>query len=225
MNTEEFVEWDVCNWGKALDYWEQNTSLCINQTKALEIGGRDGGLSLWLAQKNADVICSDRKGPTAKAKELHTRYGYDTKIQHMTLSALDIPFEEHFDIIFFKSVLGAIGLHDNRENQAKSVIEMHKALKPGGELWFAENLEGSPIHRFTREKFIPWASEWNYVNVKEMLNLLAVFSEVHYTTVGFLGAFGFNEFLRTLLGNIDTYSSDVLAPESWRYIIIGIAKK
>ncbi len=102
---------------------------------------------------------------------------------------------------------------------------MHKSLKSGGELWFAENLVASPIHRFMRAKFVPWGKKWRYITVTEMLNFLDIFSETKYITVGFLGAFGFNEFQRTILGNIDQIIVDKLVPKTWKYIMIGIAKK
>jgi hypothetical protein len=48
---------------------------------------------------------------------------------------------------------------------------------------------------------------------------------VKYTTVGFLGSFGRTARQRSLLGEIDNIICDIIVPESWRYIIIGIAKK
>jgi len=225
MELRDIIEWDVSNWGRSLGYWENNTSVVLEQAKALEIGGRHGGLSLWLAQKGADVLCSDIDGPSDKAEERHAKHNAFHAIRHASINALDIPFQNHFDIVFFKSVLGGIGQHNNKTDQIKAIQEMHKALKNGGELWFAENLVASPLHQFSRRRFVSWGERWRYVSIEEMLRFLDIFIEVRYTTVGFLGAFGLNEFQRTVLGRIDKAIIDKLVPETWRYIVIGVAKK
>lgn len=225
VELRDFIEWDISNWGRALEFWEDNTSVILEQAKALEVGGGHGGLSLWLAKNNVDVLCSDLEGPSDKAIEKHTKYNTTHPIKHDSINALDIPFQNHFDIVLFKSVLGGVGRNNNKDNQIKAIQEMHKSLKSGGELWFAENLVASPIHQFMRKNFVPWGNTWRYVGISEMLSYLGVFSEVKYTTVGFLGAFGLNEFQRIVLGNIDQIIVDKLVPKTWRYIIIGIAKK
>ncbi|MEE8452698.1 MAG: class I SAM-dependent methyltransferase [Thermoguttaceae bacterium] len=225
LSLRDCIEWDTTNWGRALEYWEENTSVVLEQAKALEVGARHGGLSLWLANKGVDVLCSDLDGPSDKAKESHKKYQTACPIEYDSINALDIPFETHFDIVLFKSVLGGVGSHDNKGNQARAIQQMHKALKNGGELWFAENLVASPIHRFIRNAFVPWGKSWRYVSIPEILGFMSVFSEVDYVTVGFLGAFGRNEFQRKILGKIDVAVIDKLAPEAWKYIIIGIAKK
>jgi hypothetical protein len=102
---------------------------------------------------------------------------------------------------------------------------MHKALKPGGELFFAENLIASPLHQFCRNRFVRWGSTWRYVSIQEMQQFLGGFSEVQYSTIGFAGAFGRSERQRDLLGRIDRLFFDRAVPEGWRYIIVGIAKK
>ena len=221
----DFIEWDISNWGRALSFWEDNTSVKLEQSRALEVGGRHGGLSLWLAKRNMDVLCSDLEGPSDKAKERHKYCNTTHPIKHASINALDIPFENHFDVVVFKSVLGSVGRNNNEDNQIKAIREMHKSLKNGGELWFAENLVASPIHRFLRDRFVPWAESWRYVSIIEMLSFLDIFSEVKFTTVGFLGAFGLNEYQRTVLGIIDKTIFDRLVPRTWRYIIIGVAKK
>ncbi len=64
MELRDFIEWDISNWSRVLEYWENNTSIILEQAKALEVGGRHGGLSLWLAQKDVNVLCSDLEGPS-----------------------------------------------------------------------------------------------------------------------------------------------------------------
>jgi hypothetical protein len=43
----DIVQWDVKSWSRALDYWESNIDWSKIQN-GLELGGREGGLSLWL---------------------------------------------------------------------------------------------------------------------------------------------------------------------------------
>jgi hypothetical protein len=58
-----------------------------------------------------------------------------------------------------------------------------------------------------------------------MLNHLSCFRKVEYRTVGLLGALGRTEPQRNLLGRIDRLFADRLAPEAWRYIIVGVARR
>ena len=102
---------------------------------------------------------------------------------------------------------------------------MYKALKPGGELLFAENLTSTKWHKFFRNKFTAGKFFWRYVTKEEIIGMLSLFSQYKYIAKGFLGAFGRNRKQRNILGRIDQTLLDHLIPESWRYIIIGIAKK
>jgi len=103
--------------------------------------------------------------------------------------------------------------------------QIHDALRPGGELWFAENIAGSPLHGFARRHFVPWGKSWRYPRIDEMLEFASMFSTVKYRTVGVLGAFGRTGRQRALLGRLDQAICDRLVPESWRYIMVGVAKK
>ena len=42
---KEIIEWDVINWGKFIDFIE-SANIDFNGKKVLEVGARDGGLSL-----------------------------------------------------------------------------------------------------------------------------------------------------------------------------------
>jgi hypothetical protein len=125
------------------------------------------------------------------------------------------------DIVLFKSMLGAIG---SKQGQARAVTEMHRALKRDGELFFAENLIGCPLHRFFRREFVRWGKTWRYVSVAEMEEFLAPFSDIQYRTVGFAAAFGRSEPQRNLLGIADKMLFNYTVPDRWRYIIVGVAK-
>jgi SAM-dependent methyltransferase len=225
ISSRKIIEWDIVNWSSALTYWEKTTSHDLSNSMVLEIGAYNGGLSLWFAGKNCKVVCSDLNGPTEKAKQKHLEHGVQNLIEYQSINALHIPYDSLFDIVTFKSVLGGIGRNNKPDLQDSAIEQMYKVLKPGGELFFAENLVASPIHRFFRKRFVKWGSEWRYVTIKEMKELLTGFSSIKYTTVGFLGAFGRREWQRNILGYFDRVLFNHLTPPTWRYIMIGIAKK
>jgi SAM-dependent methyltransferase len=221
----DIIEWDVENWSTALDYWQQHSSLTLSTCAALEIGSRHGGLSLLLALSGATVVCSDLNGPSDDAVRKHDRHGVSKLVSYERVDALHLPYRDAFDLVVFKSVLGGIGHTGQRERQRQAVAEMYKALKPGGELWFAENLVGSPVHRVLRHRFVDWASRWRYISMGELVEFLEPFAAVSCRTFGVLGAFGRSERQRTILGRMDQLVVDALVPASWRYIVAGVARK
>lgn len=218
----KYVEWDVRNWAVALRFWLSNTTKHLSGCRVLEIGTDYGGLSLWLASKGARVVSSDLYGVRREAVELHEKSDFKHLIEHQTVNALDIPYTGEFDIVLFKSVLGFI---DSKEGQAKAVAEMHKALKKGGELFFAENLVASPMHMFFRRRAIKWGNTWRYVTIEEFDEFLAPFAEKHVMTNGFAGTFGRTETQRNLLAHADQILFERIVPERWKYIIAGVARK
>jgi SAM-dependent methyltransferase len=226
MNNQDellkYVEWDVRNWGIALDFWLAHSTKRLSECRVLEIGTNTGRLSLWLASQGAKVVCSDVNRVRPEAVELHRASELAHLIEHQTIDATSIPYAEEFDVVVFKSVIGAI---DTQEAQAKAVGEMHKALKKGGELFFAENLVASPLHMFLRRKMISWGETWRYVTIEEMNEFLAPFAEKRLRTIGFAGTFGRNEAQRNLLAFGDKHIFERIVPESWKYIIAGVARK
>lgn len=225
LDLADIIEWDIPNWSVALRYWAKNTKYDFPSIHALEIGSRHGGLSLWAALNGATVLCTDLLGPSDEAIEKHVKFNVSHSIKYEALNALDIPYLGKFDVVFFKSVLGGVGRSDGLRNQAKAINEIHKSLTKGGELWFAENLTASPVHQYFRERYVKWSTNWRYMTIQEINNLLSVFSEVKYITVGFLGTLGQNSLQRCILGRLDRMGVDRLVTEAWRYIMIGIAKK
>jgi SAM-dependent methyltransferase len=226
LAVSDVIEWDVKNWSAALDYWVKKSIQNISNCTALEIGSRNGGLSLWLAMQGCKVICSDLAGPTDKAKELHQRYGIQDSVDYTSVNATEIPMDDNsLDLVVFKSVLGGIGYGNNIEAQIRAVNEMYRVLKPGGELFFAENLIASPIHKALRKRFVNWGDSWRYPSIFEIKEFLCNFSCVNYLTTGFLGNLGRSEGQRNLLGSIDSIFSNHIVPERWRYIVVGVARK
>jgi SAM-dependent methyltransferase len=221
----DFIEWDVRNWSAALDFWLAHTSLDISKCSALELGSRNGGLSLWMALQGARVVSSDLALPTETASRLHRSRGVSDLIRYETIDTTNIPYTKTFDVVVFKSMLGAVGKLGGKRRQAHAVKEMHKALKKGGELFFAENLIGSTAHQFCRRKFVSWGKTWRYISIAEMDEFLAPFDNVEYRAVGFAGAFGRSELQRNLLGILDNAVFNYTVPDRWKYIIIGVARK
>lgn len=223
---QTYVQWDVRNWSRALDFW---TTVCgadaFRGLEVLEVGSRDGGLSLWFAaQGAARVVCSDLHGPSEQARELHAQAGVSDRIEYADVDATAIPYESAFDIVVFKSVLGGIGGTGGVDAQAQAIRCMHRALKPGGRLLFAENLVASPLHTYLRKRFIPWGERWRYVTPAEMAGFLSPFDDIRERSLGFASAFGRTESQRSALGAADV-ALEKLVPASWRYIVTGVATK
>jgi 2-polyprenyl-3-methyl-5-hydroxy-6-metoxy-1,4-benzoquinol methylase len=218
----KYVEWDVRNWAVALDFWLAHSTKRLADCRVLEIGTDYGGLTLWLAEKGAKVVCSDLYGVRREAVERHQSSGLMHRIEHRAIDALNIPYAEEFDVVVFKSVLGGVGA---KEPQAKVVGEMHKALKKGGELFFAENLVASPVHMFFRRKATRWGTTWRYITIEEMNEFLAPFSEKQLRANGFAGTFGRTKAQRNLLALGDRWLFERIVPERWKYIIAGVARK
>jgi SAM-dependent methyltransferase len=219
---DDVIGWDAENWSRSLEYWQSQSEINVQQANCLELGSHHGGLSLWLALHGAKVTCSDLALPGELAHQLHLRYGISRQVEYGALDAKNLPYTDHFDVLCFKSVLGALG---SEKDQEKAIHSMWKALRPGGELWFAENLLASPAHAALRSRFIKWGQRWRYVTVPEMRKFLAPFSTVTLTTVGVLGTLGRTERQRRAMARLDRCFVESLVPSSWRYIVIGVARK
>lgn len=221
----DVVEWDVENWSRAPAYWERAVALPAPPATCLELGARRGGLSLWLALKGYDVVCSDLENNETVARPLHERYGVTDRISYAAIDATQIPYENHFDIIAFKSMLGGVAFDGDIERQRRAMRSIYRALKPGGILLFAENLRGSRLHRMLRSRFVRWNAVWRYVALEEMHEFLQPFARVQYETTGVLGLCGRTPKMYTLLGRLDGAVLDRVVPEAGRYIMYGAAQK
>ena len=134
ISRKEIFEWDIENWSKVLEFWLQNTKLDISRSYALDVGAHNGGISLFLAKHDVKVVCSDLNGPTEKAKQLHLKYGVSDHISYTDVNVLAIPFPDNsFDLVTFKSVMGALRCYKNQE---KMISEIYRVLKPVGERLF-----------------------------------------------------------------------------------------
>ncbi len=221
----DILEWDTSNWSKALDFWEAHGPSSMNGMTVLDVGARNGGLSLWAALRGAEVTCSDCFLPLKKARPLHQAYGLSSQINYVEADVVNLPFESNrFDGVMLKSVLGAVG-HDERfERQCRACREIHRVLKPGGWFLFAENARASFLHRSLRRFFTPHGARWRYLGLDELPMLLSPFASWSYQSFGVLGLLGRSERQRDTLSRLDTLLEPAV-PSRWRYAVCGMARK
>jgi SAM-dependent methyltransferase len=220
---DDIVQWDVRTWSRAVDYWDQNVDWSRVHT-CLELGGREGGLSLWLALKNKSVVCSDLSNTETTARPLHERYGAVEMVLYEDIDATDLRYENHFDLVVFKSILGGIGQNDDKAKQRRVFERIRKALVPGGFLLFAENMAASALHRSARKHFSPWSTYWRYPSYDEMEEFLSVFTAYDMRTTGFTATFGRNEAQRDVLARLDALLDRAIG-KRWKYMAYGVAVK
>lgn len=221
---KDIIQWDLKTWSRSLYYWDKQVDW-KNVNSCLEIGGREGGLSLWLALKGKKVICSDLYDVKSLAEKLHIKHKVTSLVSYQSIDATNIPYENAFDVIVFKSILASVGANNDIEKQKKVFQGAYKALKPGGYLLFAENLVASPVHRFLRKKFTEWGSSCRYITIKEVEDFLVDYSGVEIKTTGVLATLGRNEKQRNALSTMDNIVFNKISPKNWHYVTYGIARK
>lgn len=210
INLKTYFEWDFTSWSRAMKIWEKHLT-SKKDCLALEIGSRRGGISLMLAKEyEMNIVCSDLSSPKETAKILHEEHQIKHKIQYRGIDCTEISYPENtFDVVIFKSVVGALG---SFEKQQLAFNEMLRVLKPGGVLLFAENLEASMLHMYLRKKFNKWSTYWRYLNLDEMPTLLNKFSHSELNTTGFFATFFRSSLLRVFFSNLDL-TFEKLLPE------------
>ena len=214
---QDIFEWDVINWSKSLQVWEP-ALLRSNPRDALTIGERGGGLSLYLARKGIAVTCTDLNGVPESTVELHRECCVQNHLKYTEANVLDLPFpNESFDVVMCKSVIVALS---TRANQLKALEQIHRVLRPSGQLLFAENLRGSPFHTWARRRFVQWSHSCRYLHWPQDKELFATFDTCVFRTYGFFGAFGRSERQRQFLGSIDVVAEKLVTP-AMRYILAG----
>jgi len=218
----DVMEWDIGNWGRALPFWSEELPPSLEGLTTLALGERNGGLSLYFAARGSRVHCTDVGGPRPQARALHVRYGLADRITYADVDATHIAYADaSFDIVALKSMLGALRTW---ERQARALAEIHRVLKPGGLLFFAENAVGSPMHRWLRRRYVEWWDIWRYLTLDDLPRLTRDFRSASWTTYGFLGVLGRTERQRKVFHWMDRLALP-LVPESSRYIIFCRARK
>lgn len=214
-------EWDAVNWSYCLEHWKPYMA-ADKPLRVLTVGEKNAGISLLFALAGNEVTATDLEGVTDRGKELHKRHNVSHLVTYNTADLTSLPFPDGcFDIVACKSVLVMLR---SVENQKKALQNIHRVLKPGGYLLFAENLKSTPFHNFLRNKFQPWAHYTLYMDYAEKDNFFSIFSERKFSTRGFLGNLIPNQQVRILLGKIDTLINPVI-PDPLKYILFGACKK
>ena len=173
-----------------------------------------------------EVICSDLTNPKATVQMLHNKHKLNHKIKYQAIDCTKMLFKENtFDVVVFKSVIGALG---SEEKQRLAIQEILRILKPGGVLLFAENLNSSFLHTYLRRKFVPWSfrqqNRWRYLKLNEMYLFLNKYSFVKLNTTGFFANLVGNNFIKNFISYFD-YVFEKLLPKKLRYIVYGVAIK
>jgi SAM-dependent methyltransferase len=218
--------WDVATWSKAVRFWEHFVEPMGAPLDVLEVGAGPGGPSLWLASLGHRVTTSNLDKTEEQARPTHERHGVADRVTYLDLDIADLPYENAFDIVVFKSVLGGIP-HGGRELQREALVQIRKALRPGGRLVFAENLRGTPLHRLGRwvayrRRGVP---KWQYLTLRDLREFLRDFREVQLRTTGVLALFGRTEPRRRALARADARFWNRAVPASWHYVVYGTAVK
>lgn len=221
----DIIEWDVANWSRALRLWDSVIPENTADRQALDLGARNGGLSLYLALKGYHVICSDVDVPGRVARSLHDEYHVSERVVYEAINMVEINLPSNtLDLVAFKSVLPSVGSDGATSKQMQGIREVLRVLKPGGLLLFAENLTATPVHMYFRRRFTGWGRTCGYLTLNVLDELLSLFSEHVYSTFGFFAALGRSEGQRRWLHGVDVIVNPMV-PASGRYLVYGYAVK
>lgn len=200
INRELYFEWDTISWSRALKIWNKHLKKNIGGY-ALEIGGRNGGLSLMLAREyKMNVICSDLNNSNTSAL-LHQSFQTFHKIKYDNVNCMEINYlDNSFDVVIFKSVIGALSTF---ENQNLAIQEILRVLKPEGILLFAENLQCSSLHMYLRSVYNHYNSYWRYPKIEDIDYFLRNFNQVETNTTGFFATLSKSKTIKTYLSYFD----------------------
>jgi SAM-dependent methyltransferase len=226
LTAEDVLNWDVRTWSAAVAHWHDALGDPGRSLDCIEVGAGPGGPSLWLAAQGHRVICSNRDYTEELATPLHSRHPEASTITYRDVDITEMPWEAAFDVVIFKSVIG--GIHPTgRAAQEAAVAQIHKILKPGGLLLFAENQKGTVAHQWARDAAYRRrpGPPWKYVSLADTRELLAGFRDVRLETTGFLALFGNTEGRRAGLAAMDERVFNRITPRASRYVVYGSAIK
>ena len=228
----DIIEWDVYTWSECLSFWSPVVSQCSpSARRVLTVGERNGGISLWFALQGFKVVCSDKGGPSPKARELHSKYNVSGLITYEEVNVFEIPYPENtFHFVAAKSMIGGLKTQSKDpstrtlDNQRLAVEELHRVLKPGGYFLGAENLRDNWLHQRIRYQVKGGRIGWRHLTICEIEWLFSQFSSVVQCCHGFLGSYVDRFGLDRLTGLLDRCLCPLLPP-SWLYVSFIKARK
>ncbi len=222
---KDIIGWDTETWRKFLSFLE-NTGIDFRDKHVLEVGAGNGGLSLYFVMKGADVVCTDlvwRDGIT----ENHKRNDVADRITYRQVGINDLSryYENTFDIIVCKAVLGGIGIAGNGD-LPEGIHEVYQCLKPGGYFIFCDSMHASLIHTAARKRF---GSHWHYFRREEIMALCHEFTLVREHYYGYLAPFTRilkdHYRIRNFFGKLDSVFFEKILPDSKKYMGCFVFRK
>ncbi len=220
-NRNKYITWDIYNWSRAFSYIDSQKSTTFLGKNVLEIGANNGELSLWAAEKGANVICSDINEPSIDAIKKADHYKLKN-IRFSTLNVLNLSYKNTFDYVIFKSVLGGVGRENHYRNQLLMFSNIYDSLKPKGECLFIENMEGAILHQFLRKKYGAAKNNWKYPSLNDFYKFSKQFHKVRFKTFGVIG---FGDFPLKLFRSKMDVGLEHIIPKKWNYIYAGVYQK
>lgn len=221
----QIIGWDTGTWGKAIPLWEKAIK-GKNELRCLEIGANQGGLSLWLSMQREvkSIECSDLDKTEHKSALLHNQFPeLKEKISYRNLNITDTAITGSYDLIVFKSVIGACGrIQENGKDIAMNNI--YRLLTSGGILLFAENMQGHLLHRWFRKRFVKWSEGWSYCSMEEWKRWLLPYQSHEIYFDGFFSAMGRKEWQKRILRKVDNIIVNKISDEN-KFMCYGFAIK
>lgn len=230
LPVKNIIGWDIENWAEIINVWQPILDSFPQGSKALAIGERNGGLSLWLAMIGFDVLCTDVTDISKDASVLHAKYKLKGEITYTTLDIVNgAPLQQEFDIIIAKSLLG--GLKTERSDAStrgefarrKAVKNINTMLKPKGFFLAAENMQGSILLQLAR-KAAKKKQGWDYLKYKELPTLFSDFGTIQIKTFGILPTFFPWQPVNRVCYKLNKHLLNEL-PDDQKYIAVITAQK
>lgn len=219
----DIINWDVETWKDVLPYWKDKLSdYDKSSAVCIEIGARDGGISLWMAMNGFQVTCSDIHYDLEDAKKLHQKYGISNNVVYQKIDLLDWNEKNTYDVIIVKSVLGALQNEKRIETALKNI---YGNLKEGGILLFAENSKATFIHQQFRKRFTDWGNSWFYFNEQSITTLFKEMNVMDVKYNGVLAVCGNRIGMSKLFSKMDKSLLNKIVPDKMKYMLFGYAKK
>lgn len=219
----DILNWDVRTWSEILPCWDnQLKNFDKSNAICIEIGAREGGMSLWMALNGFQITCSDYIYDSDEAQKLHKKYRVERNVFYKKVDVLNWQEKAKYDIVIIKSVLGAL----ETEERIKTAIEnIYNNLKDGGIVLYAENSSASSLHRLFRLKFTDWGRKWYYFDESSLKFFFKSFQILKFKFNGVSVVFANRLGMSKPFYKFDKYILNKIVPNTMKYMIYGYAKK